>query len=79
MASSGYVSVDDNLAGLLKLTWDQVDGIMTRAVWFDRKGCRSRLTIYKTSFQKQHEYVTVLIDWIETSLWMCSTAEKRLI
>lgn len=54
------------VAGLLNVTWDQVDGIMARAV---RRGLARRerlpvkeLAIDETSFQKRHEYVTVLID-----------------
>ena len=48
------------------LTWDQVDGIMTRAV---RRGLSRReksspinIGIDETSFQKRHEYVTVILD-----------------
>ena len=48
------------------LTWDQVDGIMARAV---RRGLARRektnpanIGIDETSFQKRHEYVTVLLD-----------------
>jgi len=48
------------------LTWDEVDGIMIRAV---RRGLSRRLKtepknmgIDETSFQKRHEYVTVILD-----------------
>jgi transposase len=48
------------------LSWDEVDGIMTRAV---RRGLSRRLKskptnigIDETSFQKRHEYVTVILD-----------------
>jgi transposase len=50
----------------LGLSWDQVDGIMGRAV---RRGLARReqqpvrhLGIDETAFQKRHEYVTVLMD-----------------
>jgi transposase len=49
-----------------KLSWDEVDGIMQRAV---RRGLARRkyeevknLGIDETSYQKGHEYVTVLLD-----------------
>lgn len=48
------------------LSWDQVDGIMQRAV---RRGLARRkkstpehIGIDETSFQKRHEYVTVILD-----------------
>lgn len=51
---------------LLGLTWDEVDGIMSRAV---RRGLErrdqanpERIGIDETSFQKRHEYVTVVSD-----------------
>jgi len=54
------------VSGMLNLTWDQVDGIMARAV---RRGMSRRqaqpvkeLGIDETSYQKRHEYVTVLLD-----------------
>jgi len=50
----------------LGLSWDQVDGIMQRAV---RRGlarrkelCPARIGVDETSFQKRHEYVTSVID-----------------
>lgn len=50
----------------LRLTWDQVDGIMERAV---RRGLArreilrpERIGIDETSFQKRHEYVTSVAD-----------------
>ncbi len=54
------------VARLLRLTWDQVDGIMQRAV--ERGLARrkphelKRIGIDETSFQKRHEYVTVVSD-----------------
>lgn len=54
------------VARRLKLTWDQVDGVMQRAV---RRGLQRRkldpprhLGVDETSFQKRHEYVTVVAD-----------------
>ena len=50
----------------LDLTWDEVDGIMARAV---RRGLArrddeapKRIGLDETSFQKRHEYVTVVTD-----------------
>ena len=54
------------VAELLAMTWDQVAGIMERAV--DRGLARRELSVPKvvgvdeTSFQKRHEYVTVVCD-----------------
>lgn len=54
------------VAEMMHLTWDQVDGIMDRAV---RRGLARRkrepikeLCIDETSYQKHHEYVTILTD-----------------
>ena len=54
------------VAGLLGLTWDQVAGIQERAV---KRGLERReemplvnIAIDETSFQKRHEYVTVIYD-----------------
>lgn len=54
------------VARRMGLTWDQVDGVMQRAV---RRGlARRELTVPRrvgvdeTSFQKRHEYVTVVAD-----------------
>lgn len=54
------------VARQLGLTWDQVDGVMQRAV---RRGLVRRtlevprhLGVDETSFQKRHEYVTVVAD-----------------
>ena len=48
------------------ISWDEVDGIMSRAV---SRGLKRRTTIKtksigidETSFQKRHEYVTVILD-----------------
>ncbi|MEO6711444.1 MAG: ISL3 family transposase [Planctomycetota bacterium] len=54
------------VAELMSLSWDQVDGIMQRAV---RRGLSRREAVVlrrvgvdETSFQKRHEYVTVVTD-----------------
>ena len=50
----------------LRLSWDQIDGVMQRAV---RRGLERRelqvlrhIGVDETSFQKRHEYVTVVSD-----------------
>ena len=54
------------VARRLRLSWDQVDGIMRRAV--ERGLARrediapTRIGVDETSFQKRHEYVTVVTD-----------------
>jgi hypothetical protein len=52
------------VARQLGLTWDEVDGIMARAVerGLERRGaCEPRrIGLDETSFQKRHEYVTVV-------------------
>jgi transposase len=55
------------VADLVRLSWDQVDGIMARAV---KRGIARRaeleptgICIDETSFQKRHEYVTVVTDF----------------
>jgi transposase len=54
---------------MLGLSWDEVDGIMSRAV---ERGLKRRkkylptmLGVDETSFQKRHEYVTVVSDQVE--------------
>ena len=55
------------VAELMHMTWDQVDGIQQRAV---KRGLARRaeleptgICIDETSFQKRHEYVTVVTDF----------------
>lgn len=55
------------VAELMGMTWDQVDGIMQRGV---KRGLERRteleptgICIDETSFQKRHEYVTVVTDF----------------
>jgi transposase len=54
------------IARLLGLSWDEVDGIMGRAVARGMARRRQRLPrqlgVDETSFQRRHEYVTVLVD-----------------
>lgn len=54
------------VAERLRLTWDEVDGIRGRAVARGLKRRRRRpiqkLGVDETSYQKRHEYVTVLSD-----------------
>lgn len=54
------------VARRLDMSWDQVDTIMRRAVrrGLERKQPRPsrRIGIDETSFQKRHEYVTVILD-----------------
>ena len=54
------------VARRMRLTWDQIDGVMQRAV---RRGLLRRtkrtvkhVAVDETSFQKRHEYVTVVSD-----------------
>jgi transposase len=54
------------VSGQLRLTWDEVDGVMQRAVRRGlarrKKRLPSRIGIDETSFQKRHEYVTIVND-----------------
>jgi transposase len=54
------------VAKQLRLSWDQVDGIMARAVargLLRRKRVKvCRLGVDETSFQRRHEYVTIVTD-----------------
>lgn len=54
------------VAGRMRLTWHEVDGIMTRAV---RRGLARRrklqptaIAVDETSFRKGHDYITVVSD-----------------
>ena len=54
------------VARLLRMSWDEVDGVMSRAVARGRARRESEplrvIGIDETSFQKRHEYVTVVYD-----------------
>jgi len=60
------------VARLMGLTWDQVDGVMQRAVkrGFARRATLKpeRIGVDETSFQKRHEYVTVVTDLDSTDV-----------
>lgn len=69
------------VARLMDLTWDQVDGIMQRAV---RRGLarRAKLTpervgIDETSFQKRHEYVSVVSDLDTSDVLYVADSRKK--
>ncbi len=54
------------VARRMKLSWDEVDGIMSRAIargLARRETCSpTRIGVDETSFQKRHEYVTVVTN-----------------
>jgi transposase len=54
------------VAELLRITWDEADGVRSRAVrrGLARRGelLPTRLGVDETSYQKRHEYVTVVSD-----------------
>lgn len=54
------------VARMMKMSWDEVDGVMQRAVARGRARRTSEplhvIGIDETSFQKRHEYVTVVYD-----------------
>jgi len=54
------------VARRMHLSWDQIDGVMQRAVQRGlarrKLGPLARLCVDETSFQKRHEYVTVVTD-----------------
>ena len=54
------------VAAMMGLSWDEVDGVMSRGVERGLKRRRvevpERLGVDETSFQKRHEYVTVVND-----------------
>lgn len=58
------------VARQLSMTWDEVDGVMKRAVerGLSRRSLEAapRMGVDETSFQKRHEYVTVVTD-LDTS------------
>lgn len=60
------------VAGLMDLTWAEVDGIMKRAVarGLSRRGTQTptAIGVDETSFQKRHEYVTVVVDLQENKV-----------
>ena len=69
------------VAEQLRLSWDEVDGIMQRAVFrglLRRKSVQVRwIGIDETSYQKRHEYVTVVSDLEQTRVLFVSDDRKR--
>lgn len=69
------------VAKQLRLSWDQVDGIMARAVargLLRRKRVKvSRLGVDETSFQRRHEYVTIVTDLDESVVLHVADDRKR--
>jgi len=70
------------VARRLGLTWDAVDGIVERAV---RRGLQrrklespERIGIDETSFQKRHEYVTVVSDHVSGKVLHVSDNRKEV-
>ena len=67
--------------GLMELTWDQVDGIMQRAV---RRGLARRepvqlrfIGVDETSFQKRHEYVTIVSNLDKSTVLYVADGHKK--
>lgn len=62
----------DAVARQMRLSWDQIDGVMQRAVARGLKrrvfGPLARLCVDETSFQKRHEYVTVVTDSVTSAV-----------
>lgn len=69
------------VAQQLRLSWDQVDGIMERAVargLLRRKRMEvRRLGVDETSFQRRHEYVTIVTDLDESVVLHVADDRKR--
>lgn len=72
------------VARLLRLSWDEVDGVMQRAVarGLERRGpvLAERIGVDETSFAKRHEYVTVVND-LDTKrvLWVADGRDKNAL
>ncbi len=69
------------VAEQLRLSWDEVDGIMGRAVvrgLLRRKRVKvRRLGVDETSFQRRHEYVTIVTDLDESVVLHVADDRKR--
>ena len=69
------------VAQQLRLTWDQVDGIMCRAVergLLRRKRVEvKRIGVDETSFQRRHEYVTIVTDLDRTRVLHVADGRNR--
>lgn len=69
------------VAHQLRLTWDEVDGIMNRAVTrglLRRKRVKvRRIGVDETSFQRRHEYVTIVTDIVNSRVLHVADDRKR--
>lgn len=69
------------VAKQLRLSWDEVDGIMARAVTRGllrrRRVKVRRLGVDETSFQRRHEYVTIVTDLDESVVLHVADDRKR--
>lgn len=69
------------VATRLRLSWDEVDGIMSRAVargLLRRKRVKvRRLGVDETSFQRRHEYVTIVTDLDSSRVLHVADDRKR--
>ena len=70
------------VAQQMGLSWDEVDGIMQRAVQrgLERREVQApqRIGVDETSFQKRHEYVTVVNDLDgQCCMWPTGAARSR--
>jgi transposase len=69
------------VAGQLRLSWDEVDGIMFRAVdrgLLRRKRVKvSQLGVDETAFKRRHEYVTIVTDLKQTRVLHVGDDRKR--
>jgi transposase len=69
------------VARRLRLSWDQVDGIMQRAVQrgLERRAelAPTRIGVDETSFQKRHEYVTVVTDLVSGDVMYVADDRKK--
>ena len=70
------------VSGQLGLSWDEVDGVMQRAV---QRGLRRReqarpknVGVDETSFQRRHEYVTVVSDGKHV-LWLADGRKREAL
>jgi transposase len=69
------------VAGQLRLSWDEVDGIMSRAVGrglLRRKRVKvSHLGVDETAFQRRHEYVTIVTNLKQSRVLHVGDDRKR--
>ncbi len=72
------------VAKVMGLSWDEVDGIVSRAVergrhrWKTQRGSLPvHLGVDETSFQKRHEYVTVVMDRVNDRVIEIGDGRRR--